>query len=115
MDLPRLVGMNHLASQVTNLRKVNSSVKLLALNARIESVRDGEIGLAFYIFAQEMMDFSSRTAGISDDLVNRTRSHQEIGIPNRGILGFKTVLSRCERTDSRFRKRNGFRKKSIAA
>ena len=68
-----------LTAAINELRKVNSSVKLLALNAKIEAVRAGDLGLPFCIVAQEMIGLSSRTAGISDDLVNRTRTIQEIG------------------------------------
>lgn len=88
-----------LTAAIDELRKVNSSVKLLALNAKIEAVRAGEIGLPFCIVAQEMIGLSSRTAGISDDLVNRTRSLQEIGESFNGKRVAELALNSIDLVD----------------
>ena len=59
-------------SAVGNIRRVNASTHMLALNARIEAARAGTHGAAFGVVASEMQDLSNSTAEVAESLAVTT-------------------------------------------
>jgi hypothetical protein len=58
---------------IGEIRDINTSTKLLSLNARIEAARAGLAGAAFGVVAQEMQDLSGKTAQAAESLANQTK------------------------------------------
>lgn len=73
-SLEALVGELAVAvnAAVGNIRRVNSSTHMLALNARIEAARAGAHGAAFGVVASEMQDLSNSTAEVAESLAVTT-------------------------------------------
>ncbi len=72
-DVVRDLG-NTLDVAVSNILKVNSETKVLALNARIEAARAGAHGAAFSVVAQEIQRLSEKTSNIAGDMASKTRA-----------------------------------------
>jgi len=81
------------------IREINSSVKLLSLNARIEAARAGEAGKGFAVVSEEMTrlnDDINDTAAKLEDVISRTMQEMaDAGINARGArlsdLAFNTI------------------------
>lgn len=73
-SLESLVGELAVAvnAAVGDIRRVNSSTHMLALNARIEAARAGAHGAAFGVVASEMQDLSNSTAEVAESLAVTT-------------------------------------------
>ena len=59
---------------IDEINEINSSTKLLALNARIEAARAGEYGAAFGVVAAEIQKLSASTADAANQMANETRT-----------------------------------------
>ncbi len=58
-----------------NINAINSQMRMLSLNARIEAARAGDAGRSFSIVATEMGTLSSSTREVADSLSTKMRSN----------------------------------------
>ena len=71
-------AVSKIQNSLTSIHYVNESTTLLALNARIEAARLGDMGRAFGIIAQEMRSLSLGIDGVTGDVSSASDSIIEL-------------------------------------
>ncbi len=84
---------------VNDLDDVNSDMRLLALNARIEAARIGDLGKGFGVVAQHMTrsvddirNISAEIETLSNDILTSPQDRRRIGTAANAKLGCRFLL-----------------------
>ncbi len=79
--------LDHMFSQLADIRTIAEQTNLLALNAAIEAARAGESGRGFAVVADEVRKLSKNTNTLSDQIRHRAEKAKSTVTEVRDIVG----------------------------